>query len=791
MTEPASARIEVRGTVQGVGFRPFVHRLATTLGIDGDVRNVNGHVVIRARGSGGALADLVRGLRERAPVNAEVTAVSLAELPAGVRLEPGFTVAASVGPDDGASVGVAGGVPTDLATCDSCRDEVFDPAGRRHRYAFTTCMDCGPRATVVAGLPYDRERTSMRRFPLCADCRREYLDPADRRFHAETIACPACGPRLAWHPAGCTDVTARDDDALRQCEAVIAGGGLVAVKGVGGYQLVCDAACPDAVRRLRLVKARPRKPFAVMVADTTAARALVLVSAVAEPVLRGPARPVALLPVTPRGRALAAEVAPGLGELGVFLPTSPLHELLLADLARPLVVTSGNLAGAPIVIDDDAALAGLGPLVDGVLAHDRPILARNDDSVVRVTGGVAGRSPATIRRARGLAPAALPLPVASPEPVLAVGAQLKHTSALAIGDHAVVGPHTGDLADGETHQAFLDGVAHLQRLHGAVGDGARFVAHDLHPDYLSTAYARRRPPERRIAVQHHHAHVVATAAEHGIRGPFLGVAYDGLGLGDDGTLWGGEVLLATWTGYRRLARFGLAPLPGGEAAVRRPARMALGYLFGAETAGDPVALPPEAVDAFVARLPEREVAVIRRMVARGVGCPRASSAGRLFDAVASLLGIRDDASYEGEAAVLLESAARPFAAARSSVAPLPWRVDRRDGLLVYDPVPTLAAVLEPAGSTPAVPVGMVAARFHATVAEVTAEIVTECAAVTGVRQVCLGGGVFQNALLTGATLRALAGAGLEAHVGRDVPVNDGGISYGQAAVAAARLAGGN
>jgi hydrogenase maturation protein HypF len=782
-TQPTGARIEVRGTVQGVGFRPFVHRLATGLGIDGDVRNVNGHVVIRARGSSAALAHLVRGLRERAPVNAEVTGVSLAELPAGVRLEPGFAVAASGGPDDDAATGaVAGGVPTDLATCDACRHEVFDPAGRRYRYAFTTCMDCGPRATVVADLPYDRERTSMRRFPLCADCRREYLDPADRRFHAETIACPACGPRLAWHPASTAGGTARDDDALRRCEAVIAGGGLVAVKGIGGYQLVCDAARPDAVRRLRLVKARPRKPFAVMVADAAAARVLVLVSAAAERVLRGPARPVTLLPVTPRGRAVAAHVAPGLGELGVFLPTSPLHELLLADLARPLVVTSGNLAGAPIVIDDDAALAELGPLVDGVLAHDRPILARNDDSVVRV----ARSSASTIRRARGLAPAPRRLPARSPEPVLAVGAQLKHTAALAIGDHAVIGPHTGDLADGETHRAFLDGVRQLQRLHSAE---ARVVAHDLHPDYLSTAYARSWPPERRIAVQHHHAHVVATAAEHGIRGPFLGVAYDGLGLGDDGTLWGGEVLLATWTGYRRLARFGLAPLPGGEAAVRRPARMALGYLFGAESAVGLPAPALEPVAAFLARLPEQEVAVIRRMVARGVGCPRASSAGRLFDAVASLLGIRDDASYEGEAAVLLESAARPFAAGDpAGWTPLPWRVERRDGLLVYDPAPTLAAVLELGGTCPA---GAVAARFHATVTEVTAEIVAGCAATTGVRQVCLGGGVFQNALLTGATLRALAGAGLEAHVGRDVPVNDGGISYGQAAVAAARLAGGN
>jgi hydrogenase maturation protein HypF len=768
----AATRIEVHGTVQGVGFRPFVYRLATGLGLDGDVCNAGGYVVIRATGQQAALTTFTERLVADAPPLARVRHLVVAELPLPAQLTPGFRVAAS-----GAGHDPARQIPPDVAPCAACLAELGDPRDRRFRYPFTNCVDCGPRATIIGDLPYDRERTAMRRFPLCAACLAEYQDPADRRFHAEPVACPDCGPSLFWYPADAGALAA--DAALRAAEHAIAAGGVVALKGVGGYQLVCDATCTAAVDRLRSVKARPRKPFAVMVPDLAAARRIAQVGAVAAGLLAGPDRPIVLL--RRRLSDVAAAVAPGLAELGVFLPASPLHHLLLTDLDRPLVVTSGNRGDQPIIIDDDEARAVLGPLTDGVLAHDRPIVARYDDSVRRI---VTGR-PLSVRRARGQAPAPLPLPVPVTEPVLALGAQLKHTATLALGDRAILGPHTGDLGDADTFAAFTDGLARLCTIHDA---DPRFVAHDLHPRYLSTRHARRWAPARRIAVQHHHAHVAATAAEHGLTGPFIGVAYDGLGLGDDGTLWGGEVLLADYLGYRRLARFGTAPLPGGEAAVRRPARMALGYLFGAEPLGlldgpggrpgDTAAL--ELAQNLLERLPAREIDVVRRMVAASVNAPRASSAGRLFDAAAALLGLCDDAGYEGEAAVLLEAAATGHEGAPA----LEWHLVRREGVWVYDPRPTLRDLLAHQGSG----TGLVAARFHTTLTEVTAALVSQVAAETGVRRVCLGGGVFQNRLLAGAVLRQLRECGFEVFAGQEVPPGDGGISYGQAAVAAARLA---
>jgi len=731
--------VEVRGTVQGVGFRPYVYRLATALGLRGDVRNAGGHVVIRACGPGPAVDAFLTRLPAEAPVAADVTrvtAVEVARRPAGTA----FRVAGST-----RSSGTDRSVPPDLATCDACLAELRDPGDRRFRYPFGTCVDCGPRATIVDDLPYDRERTAMAGFPLCPDCAREYRDPADRRFHAEPVACPRCGPALWWEPG-----RQRCEDALAAAVAVIGRGGLVALKGIGGYQLVC-ALSAEAVARIRTVKRRPTKPLAVMVPDLAVARTLAEIGPAEADLMSSPARPIVLV------RAHEGD----LPEIGLFLPYSPLHHLLLDALARPLVLTSGNRSGEPIVTADDEALATLGPLVDGVLGHDRPIRSRYDDSVARVVAGV----PALIRRARGYAPAPVALPVAAPEPVLAVGAQLKHTTTVAVGGLAMIGPHTGDLENPATLDAFTATAAQLCRWWAV---RPRVVAHDLHPGYLSTRYALAFDGAR-TAVQHHHAHVAAVAAEHGLTGPFLGVAYDGLGLGDDGTLWGGEVLLATYTGYRRLARFGRAPLPGGAAAVRHPARMALGYLFGAEDG--PVGPVPSGL------LDQRSTAVVRRMVERGVNSPVASSAGRLFDAVAALAGLGGEVTYEGEAAVRLEAAATAHGPAPA----LPWRLVRRDGLTVYDPVPTLRAALDTGP-------GEVAAGFHTTLAEVTCALVADAADRTGVRQVCLGGGVFANRLLTTDLLDRLTRAGFTVHTGHRVPVNDGGISYGQAAVAAARLA---
>ncbi|KUM81345.1 carbamoyltransferase HypF [Streptomyces griseorubiginosus] len=758
----STRRFEVYGTVQGVGFRPFVYRTAAELGLTGWVANVNGHVEGEVAGPAGRIEAFADRLRSDAPTLAEVRRVRLAEGTPPSYGE-GFRVRHSV---PASSEPAAREIPPDAAICDACLRELRDPGDRRHRYPFVNCTDCGPRATIIEDLPYDRIRTTMRSFPLCRDCAAEYADPGDRRFHAEPVACPVCGPRLAWQDL-------RGEEALRAAVAAIAGGGIVALKGLGGYQLVCDAGDPRAVAELRRRKRRPAKPFAVMVDGLRTASRLAMVGATEASALTSPERPVVLL-ARRRSRGtppLAPQVHPGLRRVGLFLPTTGLHHLLLDDLARPLVVTSGNLSDEPIALDDTEARRALSGVADGFLTHDRPIRARYDDSVVQF----AGRTRITVRRARGLAPAPLALRVR--EPVAGAGAQLKHTFTLAADGRAVLGPHTGDLSDLASHEAFQASYGHLKHL---TGIEPRVLAHDLHPGYLSTQWARAQPL-RHIAVQHHHAHVAACAAEHRVRGPFLGIAYDGLGLGDDGTLWGGEILVADLTGYRRVGRFATAPLPGGDAAVRHPSRTALGQLLGGESLGSPRPYP-WLTRAFTDRLDPREVTAVTAMVARNLNCPRASSAGRLFDTVASLLGLADHVGYEGEAAVLLEAAAGD-----THAVPLAHRLVRVDGLWVYDPAPTLADLL--ARQLDGEPVAQLAAAFHLTLAIVTADLVAHAVAEGAPHTVCLGGGCFVNRRLLTEVRRRLRAQGLRVLVGGQVPVGDGGISYGQAAVAAARLTG--
>ncbi len=786
---PAAARmIVVEGVVQGVGFRPFVWRLATELGLAGRVRNAAGRVEIEAAGEPAALDAFARRLRADAPPRARVDRVVATPLgPDRVALGAEGTTGLPrpfVIDESVAAVSAERLFPPDIATCDDCLREVRDPGDRRHRYPFTNCTNCGPRATIIDELPYDRARTTMRAFPLCPACAAEYADPANRRFHAEPVACPECGPRLAYRPTAATAPAARDEAALAAAAADLRAGRIVAVKGLGGYHLACDATDEAAVQRLRDRKRRWAKPFAVMVADVPAAERLARVGAAERRLLAGPERPIVLLEARRRAEPpLAPGVAAGNRRLGIFLPYTPLHHLLLAEVGRPIVLTSGNLADEPLATDDGDAAERLAGLADAFLVHDREIRARYDDSVSRVVAGQVS----IVRRGRGHAPEALPLAVPAAHPLLAVGAELKHTFTLARGSRAHVAPHNGDLEDLPTYRAFTDGLAHLGRL---LALEPEVVAHDLHPEYLSTKYAVAGfPPERRVAVQHHHAHVASCAAEHGITDPFIGVAYDGLGMGDDGTLWGGEVLAADLVGYRRVARFGRAPLPGGALAVRRPWRMALGYLLGAErlpgsdrpaTAAGAVA-DPDLVVALAARLDPREVAVVRTQVARRLNAPLASSAGRLFDAAAAILGLRDVAEYEAQAAIDLE-----MAAGERRADPLAARLERVDGLIVYDPRPTLRALLE--GVAAGRPTGILAAAFHETIAEVTRELVAGAVAETGFRTVCLSGGVFQNRRLVSTLVRRLARDGLEVFVNRRVPVNDGGISYGQAAVAAARMA---
>ncbi|KUO17685.1 carbamoyltransferase HypF [Streptomyces dysideae] len=757
-------RFHVEGIVQGVGYRPFVYRTAAELGLDGWVANVNGHVEGEVAGPPRAIEQFAARLRTDAPALARVRRVQLTGEAQPSAYDSGFHVRHSA-PDD--SDMAPREIPPDAAICAACLHELLDPRDRRYRYPFINCTDCGPRATIIEDLPYDRIRTTMRRFPLCARCAAEYADPGDRRFHAEPVACPVCGPRLAWDEL-------RGEEALRAAVKTVGAGGIVALKGLGGYQLVCDAGDPAAVAELRRRKGRPAKPFAVMVRDVEAAARLAQIGAAEREALTSSERPVVLLARRRRRGAvapLASGVHPGLARVGLFLPTTGLHHLLLDDLARPLVVTSGNLSDEPIAVDDTEARVTLAAVADGFLTHDRPIRSRYDDSVVQFTG----RTRITVRRARGLAPAPLPLPVR--ERVAGAGAQLKHTFTLAADGRAHIGPHNGDLADLPTYDAFTASYEHLKQLTG-IEPGV--VAHDLHPGYLSTQWAGAQPL-RRIPVQHHHAHVAACAAEHGVRGPFLGVAYDGLGLGDDGTLWGGEILVADLRGYRRVGRFATAPLPGGDAAVRHPSRTALGHLLGGETLGSPRPYP-WLTRPFTDRLDPAESATVHAMIARDVNCPRTSSAGRLFDTVAALLGIAGQVSYEGEAAVLLEAAAGD-----EHAVPLAHRVVRARGLWVYDPSPTLADLLERqlAGE----PVARLAAAFHLTLALVTAELVARAVAEGAPRTVCLGGGCFVNRRLLTEVKRRLRAQGMRVLVGGQVPVGDGGISYGQAAVAAARLAG--
>jgi hydrogenase maturation protein HypF len=770
---PRIARsLVVEGVVQGVGFRPFVWRLATELALAGRVRNAAGRVEIDAAGSAAALDAFAARLRTDAPPRARVERVLAVPMDA-TDLPLPFAIDESVAADTADRL-----FPPDIATCDDCLHELFDPADRRYRYPFTNCTNCGPRATIIEELPYDRAQTTMRSFPLCAACDAEYHDPANRRFHAEPVACADCGPRLAWRLTAAPASTAWSEDALAAAAASIARGEVVAVKGLGGYHLACDATNEAAVQRLRDRKRRWAKPFALMVRDAAAAARLCRISPAEREVLEGPARPIVLLAGRRRGSPrLAPSVAAGNRRLGVFLPYTPLHHLLLEAVDRPIVLTSGNLTDEPLATDDDDARVRLAGLADGFLIHDREIRARYDDSVSAV---MAGRE-TIVRRARGHAPEALALPVATPTPILAVGAELKHTFTLARGERAHVAPHNGDLEDFATHVAFTDGLAHLSRL---LALEPVVAAHDLHPEYLSTKYAVEHfQPRNRIGVQHHHAHVASCAAEHGITGPFLGVAYDGLGMGDDGTLWGGEILLADLAGYRRLARFGRAPLPGGALAVKRPYRMALGYLFGAESIGhrhDPDRVDPR-VAHFLARLDLREVRLIRTQIERQLNAPLASSAGRLFDAAAAFLGLRDVAEFEAQAAIDLE-----LAAGDTEAAPLPYAIERVEGLLVYDPCPTLRTLV--VDHSEGRPVPTIAAAFHETIAAVTGELLEAARAESGVRTVCLSGGVFQNRRLATTLLRQLDRSGFEVFINERVPVNDGGISYGQAAVAATRLA---
>jgi hydrogenase maturation protein HypF len=724
-------RIRVAGVVQGVGFRPFVYGVAHQLGIGGFVLNDGDGVVVEAEGEPGTLDELERALHEDAPPLARVDSVRVE--PAPVLGETGFRIETS------AAGGRSALIPADVATCDDCLRELFDPGDRRHRYPFVNCTQCGPRFTIVTAVPYDRPNTTMAGFPLCGDCRREYENPLDRRFHAEPIACPACGPRLALdEPGKPSNTVLLGEEALRRAVALLHEGGIVAVKGLGGYHLACVAADEEAVARLRGRKLREDKPFAVMTSDPAA---LATLEPDEEALLRSRERPIVLCRRRP-GAPVAAAVAPGSPWLGLLVPYTPLHHLLLGDTGAPLVMTSGNRSDEPIATDDAEARERLAGIADAFLAHDRPIHRRCEDSVVRAQFPV--------RRSRGFVPLPLPLPASAPRPLVAAGPELKATFCVARGREAFLSPHLGDL-DGElAYRAF---VADLELYTAMLGVRPEAIAHDLHPEYLATKWAFEQEAEL-VGVQHHHAHAAACLAEHGETRPTLALVFDGTGYGTDGTLWGGELLRCDLREFERVAHLEPVPLPGGEAAIREPWRTAAIHL---ELAGRPV--PWERW---------REV-----RAALTVNAPPSSGMGRLFDAVAALLGVRDEVTYEGQAAIELELLAGDFDAR-----PYAWRFGEGPALVaaIHD---DLAAGRDRRE---------LAAAFHETVAAAAAAVCVEAAEP---RTVVLSGGTFQNLRLLASTRRRLEACGFRVLSHRRVPANDGGISYGQAAAAAAILAAGS
>jgi len=745
-------RLRVTGTVQGVGYRPFVYRHAVDLGLTGWVRNDSAGVLIDVEGEASVIDALQRVLVEQAPPLARVTSVTseVVSSAAEDRTATGFAIVES----DAAGAPSAP-VSIDTATCDECLAEVLDPNDRRYRYPFTNCTNCGPRYTIVLRVPYDRPATTMAGFAMCPECLAEYDDPADRRFHAQPNACPVCGPQLAWHDLA-SGLRATRDAALTEAVAALRSGGVVGVKGIGGYHLVVDATDSRAVAELRRRKARDDKPFAVMAGDLASAEAVVDLSEDGLRALTSPRRPI-VLARRRAGTMIANAVAPGLPELGLMLPYSPLHHLLLADVGRPLVMTSGNLSDEPIAHDDDDAAIRLAPIVDGLLSHDRPIHIRCDDSVARVSG----RRLQVLRRSRGYAPEPLPLPFEPGRSVLALGAELKSTIAITKGSTVVPSHHLGDLEHLATYTSFLQAVDHLPALYGVTPD---LVAHDLHPEYLSSKFAAELELAT-MGVQHHHAHVAACMVEHGRTDPVVGLAFDGLGYGADGTMWGGEVMVADFSGFERVAHLRAAPMPGGVAAIREPWRMAAVWAMHAGV--DPVGLFP-AIDR--AKL----VAVLA--LAERAGSVTTTSVGRLFDAVAVLLGGRSQVTYEAQAAIELEALARTAIPARTASDELV--VDDCGGL---DPAPLVAALVRDRAA--GVDAAVLAAWFHESFGIAAARLAARVASDAGIDVVALTGGVFQNALLAEVVESALIAAGLRVLVHSAVPPNDGGISVGQAAIA--------
>ena len=762
MTQVIRTALRVEGIVQGVGFRPFVYSLATGLGLGGLVGNDVDGVFAEIEGPPAAVGEFLRRLEREAPPLARIERVTTSVMPpAGTA---SFTIAPS-GPN--APDGRRGTlIAADTATCSDCLRELSDPADRRYRYPFINCTNCGPRFTIVRDVPYDRPLTTMAGFAMCEPCAAEYHDPADRRYHAQPVCCPACGPRLAL--LGAAGEPLNREEPLGAAAELLRDGRIVAVKGLGGYHLAANAAHDDAVAALRARKHREDKPFAVLAAGLAAARALCEVDDAAAALLTSRARPIVLLPRLP-GAPVAPAAAPGNRHLGIMLPYTPLHHLLAGAMAGPILLTSGNVSDEPIAYRDEDALARLSGIADAFLTHDRAIHIRTDDSVTRVFRG----RPLPVRRSRGYVPEPVAVPAGFPRQVLACGAELKNTFCLAKERHAFVSHHIGDLENVETLRSFTEGIEHFRRLFDV---DPRVVAYDLHPEYLSTKYALDLAEVDLVGVQHHHAHVASCLADNGwpagpgAGGPVIGVAFDGTGYGTDGTLWGGEFLIADYAGFERAGHLAAVPLPGGQAAIRQPWRIAAAYLDGLD------GLDAGSLD--VMRRNSAQWPAIVAMARKGVNAPLTSSAGRLFDAVAALLGVRDAINYEGQAAIELEQLADPAERGAYHAA-----IDAREAFHVRGADLIRAA----AGDLMAgVPPAVIAARFHNGVAAVVEAACLRIRDRRALITVALSGGVFQNMLLLNQVVARLESRGFTVLTHSRVPCNDGGISLGQAVIAAAR-----
>jgi hydrogenase maturation protein HypF len=765
-------RIEVSGIVQGVGFRPYIYRLATSRQLKGTIRNTAAGVTIEIQGPPETVQDFIERLPAEAPPLARITHITVDELPC-VALESGD---AQIGVDGGFRIihsregeEVRTLISPDVAICADCLREMVDPNDRRHLYPFINCTNCGPRFTIIRDIPYDRPSTSMAKFPMCPACLAEYENPLDRRFHAQPNACWDCGPQVEfWDTAG---QTIGCDDPIVEAAQALRAGSVVAAKGLGGFHLAVDATNPAAVALLRQRKRRVEKPFAVMVPDLQAAEAICELDDPARATLQSIQRPIVLIPKR-RGGMVPDEVAPFNRYLGVFLPYAPLHYLLLAaGKFEALVMTSGNLSEEPIAIDNREAVSRLNGLADRFLVHNRDILLRCDDSVVRVAGGLTRQ----LRRSRGFVPVPVFLKEEIPS-VLAVGGELKNTICLTKGKHAFLSQHVGDLENVDSYSFFHEAIEHLQRI---LEIRPEIIAYDLHPDYFSTRWALEQTGAKLVGVQHHHAHIASCMAENHLAGRVIGFALDGTGYGTDGKIWGGEVLIAGYEGFERAAHFEYVPLPGGSTAIREPWRMAVSYLahhFGREFI--------ELDIPFVRELNRSKVEFLLQMMEKGVNSPLTSSCGRLFDAVAALAGVRQQVNYEAQAAIELEMAMT--VSAEDGAYPIKLLLDAASGddRWIIGTRPLFEALLDDLAQN--VPVATISRRFHNGLVECFVELASLLRNKSALSRVCLSGGTFHNVYLSQRLEARLSEAGFEVFTQKEVPAGDGGLSLGQALVGAAR-----